>query len=61
MLPNLTYLGLTGYKNNLNVAGESDARLDQRLQQHLPAFRALSLDAAISQMPRLQVHSCSAL
>jgi len=36
-------------------AGDSDARLEQRLMQNNAAFSALSIDAAVSQMPRLQV------
>jgi hypothetical protein len=36
------------------AAGESDARLEARLQQQQAAFSALSLDHAVAQMPRLQ-------
>ena len=43
-----------GYKANLVAAGESDARLEARLQQQQAAFGALSLDHAVAQMPRLQ-------
>ena len=44
-----------GYKANLAAAGESDGRLEQRLQQNSSAFSALSLDNAVAAMPRLQV------
>ena len=44
-----------GYKANLAAAGESDGRLEQRLQQNSSAFSALSLDNAVTAMPRLQV------
>lgn len=43
-----------GYKANLVAAGESDSRLEARLQQQQAAFGALSLDHAVAQMPRLQ-------
>jgi hypothetical protein len=44
-----------GYKANMAAAGESDGRLEQRLQQNSSAFSALSLDNAVAAMPRLQV------
>lgn len=44
-----------GYKANMVAAGESDSRLEARLQQQQAAFSALSLDHAVAQMPRLQV------
>ena len=44
-----------GYNANLVSAGDSDARLMHRLDGSQSAFSALSLDLAISQMPRLQV------
>jgi len=44
-----------GYKANLAAAGESDGRLEQRLEQNLSAFSSLSLDNAVVAMPRLQV------
>ena len=43
-----------GYKANLAAAADSDARLDARLAQNQGAFSGLSIDAAVSQMPRLQ-------
>ena len=46
---------VAGYNANLTAAGDSDARLEQRLMQNNAAFSALSIDAAVSQMPRLQV------
>lgn len=46
-----------GYKANLVAAGESDARLETRLQQQQAAFSALSLDHAVAQMPRLQARA----
>jgi len=46
---------IAGYNANLTAAGDSDARLEQRLMQNNAAFSALSIDAAVSQMPRLQV------
>ncbi len=46
---------IAGYNANLTAAGDSDARLEQRLMQNNTAFSALSIDAAVSQMPRLQV------
>lgn len=45
---------IAGYNANLTAAGDSDARLEQRLMQNNAAFSALSIDAAVSQMPRLQ-------
>ncbi|KAK9820581.1 hypothetical protein WJX72_011897 [[Myrmecia] bisecta] len=45
---------VAGYRANLAAAGESDGRLEQRLVQNTPGFAALSLDAAVQQMPRLQ-------
>eukprot|EP00884_Botryococcus_braunii_P008240 jgi/Botrbrau1/17417/Bobra.0054s0013.1 len=42
------------YRQNLKEAAGSDARLFQRLEQNQAAFGALGIDAAISQMPRLQ-------
>ncbi len=47
--------GAAGYKANLAAAGESDGRLEQRLQQSSSSFSALSLDNAVAAMPRLQV------
>ena len=47
-----------GYKANLVAAGESDSRLEARLQQQQVAFGALSLDHAVAQMPRLQARPC---
>lgn len=50
-----------GYKANLVAAADSDARLEARLGQNQTKFNALSLDLAISQMPRLQActaHHC---
>ena len=44
-----------GYNANLDAAGQSDARLAQRLDENNSAFAGLSIDAAVSQMPRLQV------
>ena len=44
-----------GYNANMVSAGDSDARLIHRLDNSSSAFSALSLDLAISQMPRLQV------
>ncbi len=44
-----------GYNANLEAAGQSDARLAQRLEENNSAFAGLSIDAAVSQMPRLQV------
>lgn len=41
------------------AAGESDARLEARLQQQQAAFSALSLDHAVAQMPRLQARPAS--
>lgn len=49
---------IAGYQANLTAAGDSDARLEQRLMQNNAAFSALSIDAAVAQMPRLQVGSC---
>ena len=46
---------IAGYNANLTAAGDSDARLEQRLMQNNAAFSALSIDAAVAQMPRLQV------
>ena len=46
---------IAGYHANLTAAGDSDARLEQRLMQNNAAFSALSIDAAVAQMPRLQV------
>ncbi len=43
------------------AAGESDARLEARLQQQQAAFSALSLDHAVAQMPRLQARPASLL
>ena len=51
---------LPGYKANLAAAGESDGRLEQRLQQSSSAFSSLSLDNAVAAMPRLQVSPASA-
>lgn len=45
---------LAGYKANLAAAGESDARLFQKLDGNAPGLAGLSLEAACSQMPRLQ-------
>ena len=50
---------VAGYKANLAAAGESDGRLEQRLQQNSSAFSALSLDNAVAAMPRLQVRVIS--
>ena len=44
-----------GYNANLDAAGQSDARLALRLEENNSAFAGLSIDAAVSQMPRLQV------
>lgn len=46
---------IAGYNANLTAAGDSDTRLEQRLMQNNAAFSALSIDAAVAQMPRLQV------
>lgn len=46
---------IAGYNSNLVAAGDSDARLEQRLMKDNAAFAALSIDAAVAQMPRLQV------
>lgn len=46
---------IAGYHANLTAAGDSDARLEQRLMQNNAAFSALSIDAAVAHMPRLQV------
>lgn len=45
---------IAGYNSNLVAAGDSDARLEQRLMKDNAAFAALSIDAAVAQMPRLQ-------
>lgn len=45
---------IAGYNSNLVAAGDSDARLEQRLMKDNAAFSALSIDAAVAQMPRLQ-------
>ncbi|CAK0747325.1 hypothetical protein CVIRNUC_001757 [Coccomyxa viridis] len=45
---------VAGYKANLAAAGESDSRLEQRLAQNSGSFSALSLDNAVTAMPRLQ-------
>lgn len=45
---------VAGYQANLTAAGDSDARLEQRLMQNNAAFSALSIDAAVAHMPRLQ-------
>ena len=47
---------IAGYNSNLIAAGDSDARLEQRLMKDNAAFSALSIDAAVAQMPRLQVN-----
>ena len=47
---------IAGYNSNLIAAGDSDARLEQRLMKDNAAFSALSIDAAVAQMPRLQVY-----
>lgn len=52
---------VTGYKANLVAAADSDARLETRLNQNQNKFNALSLDLAISQMPRLQVRKACCL
>lgn len=44
-----------GYRANLAAAGDSDARLLKRLQENASQLMSLSIDAAVSQMPRLQV------
>ena len=44
-----------GYRANLAAAGDSDARLLKRLQENANQLTSLSIDAAVSQMPRLQV------
>lgn len=44
-----------GYRANLAAAGESDVRLAKRLQDNAGQLTTLSLDAAVSHMPRLQV------
>lgn len=51
---------VAGYQANLTAAGDSDARLEQRLMQNNAAFSALSIDAAVAHMPRLQVGCASA-
>jgi len=45
----------SGYRANLAAAGDSDSRLQKRLQENVSQLTSLSLDAAVSQMPRLQV------
>eukprot|EP00891_Asterochloris_glomerata_P000589 jgi/Astpho2/589/e_gw1.00013.8.1_t len=45
---------IAGYNANLEAAGQSDARLAQRLEENNSAFAGLSIDTAVSQMPRLQ-------
>ena len=46
---------IAGYNSNLIAAGDSDARLELRLMKDNAVFSALSFDAAVAQMPRLQV------
>ena len=46
---------LAGYRANLAAAGESDGRLQKRLSENVSQLTSLSMDAAVSQMPRLQV------
>lgn len=48
-------LSAAGYRANLAAAGDSDARLLKQLQEHASSLTSLSIDAAVSQMPRLQV------
>eukprot|EP00887_Chlorella_sp_A99_P006063 scaffold22.g6063.t1 len=45
---------VAGYRSNLDVAGESDKRLDAKLASEAAAFAALDPEAAATQMPRLQ-------
>lgn len=42
------------YRESLKKAGESDASVMKRLQDHEAAFADLTVDAAITKMPRLQ-------
>lgn len=45
---------VAGYRSNMAVAAESDARLERRLAAEETAFAALGLQAAAAEMPRLQ-------
>ena len=42
-------------RSNLAAAADSDARLEGKLASSAAGFAALTVDAAASQMPRLQV------
>ena len=46
------------HRSNLAAAGDSDTRLEAKLASNAAGFAALTVDAAASQMPRLQVHAC---
>ena len=56
---NCVLMRLPGYKANLAAAGESDSRLEARLAASKQSFAHLSLDNAVSAMPRLQVPFCT--
>ncbi len=45
---------VAGYRNNLSVAGESDAKLMERLNSNASMLGGLSMEAASRQLPRLQ-------